>query len=156
MGKKISQKNNEILLKQQRTEIEKLRESMPLDALRAAEDKLLAQSIDVVQGLLDFDKLVFKDGEVDEEQLPFEWRLLPPEEKARRIRLAQYGLMNSKATPYGAKLSQAMAVGIMKSRATENSGSKVLNLEISTFPAPAPLESPKEAVDAEFEVIDVD
>lgn len=156
MGKKLSQKNNELLLQQQRTELAKLRESLPLDALRAAEDKLLAQSIEVIQGLLDFDKLVIVDGQIDEEQLPFEWRFLPPEEKARRVRLAQYGLMNSKATPYGGKLAQAMAVGIMKSRATENSGTKVLNLEVSTFPAPAPLESPKEAVDAEFEVIDLE
>lgn len=157
MAKKITQKNNERLIAQQKTEIEKLRESMPLDALRAAEDRLLATCIETIEGVLDFSTLGYdKKGQLDENQLPFEWGLLTPEQKARKIRLAQYGCMSSKNVPYGVKVAEATLMGIMKSRATENSGTKILNLEVSTFPAPAPLERGKETVDAEFEVIDVD
>ena len=156
MPKKVSQKNNELLIAQQRTELEKLRESMPADLLRAAEDKLLDQCIKTVEGILDFSALGFDEtGKVDENQLPIEWSLLTPSEKARKIRLAKYGCLPSADIPHGAKMAHQTLVGIIKARATENSGTRILNLEVSTFPAPAPL-APDKTLDAEFEVIDVD
>lgn len=157
MGKTISQKNNEKLIKQQVTELEKLRETLPLDQLRAAEDKVLKQCLDVVEGVVDFAQLGFDEkGNVDENQIPFEWHLLSDSEKARKIRLARYGMMPSGDIPHGAKLAHATAMGIIKARATEKTGTKILNLEVSTFPQLAPLEQPKELVDAEFEVIDIE
>lgn len=157
MGKTISQKNNEKLLKQSLTELDKLRDELPKDLLRAAEDRVLKQSLDIVEGLIDFSALGFDEkGQVDENQLPFEWSLLSDAEKARKIRLARYGCLPSADIPHGAKLAHATAMGIIKARAQEKGGTKVLNLEISSFPAPAPLERPKEALDADFEVIDVD
>ena len=157
MGKAISQKNNEKLLKQSLTELETLRESLPRDLLRAAEDKVLKQSLDTLEGLLDFSALGFDEkGQLDENQIPFEWGLLSDAEKARKIRLARYGCLSSADIPHGAKLAHATAMGIIKARATEKSGNRVLNLEISSFPAPAPLEKGKESLDADFEVVDIE
>lgn len=157
MAKKIQQRNQEQLAAQQRTELQKLQKSLPLDTLRAAEDKLLAQCIDIVEGSLDFAALGFnEDGKVDEDQLPAAWSMLSPAEKARKIRLAKYSCLPSTEVPHGVKLAHTTLIGIMKSRATEKSGTKVFNLEVSTFPAPAPLNQSKEAIDAEYEVVELD
>ncbi len=157
MPKSTHQKNTELLLVQQRTELEKFRESVPLDALRAAEDKLLQQSLETVEGLLDFAALGFtQTGEVDEDLIPEAWHQLTPTEKARKIRLAKYGCMPSGEIPHGAKLAHATVIGIIKARAQEQSGTKILNLEVSQFPAPAPITQEKGAIDADFEVIDIE
>lgn len=154
MAKKIAQKNQELLLAQQRTELEKLKESIPLDTIRAAEDKLLAQCIEIAESSFDFASLGYNEkGELDEESLPFEWGLLSPQDKARKIRLARYACLPSSDVPYGVKAAFATMMGIIKSRSVEKSGTKVFNLEVSQFPAPAPL---KETFDADFEVIDID
>lgn len=134
-----------------------MRDSIPLETLRAAEDKLLAEGLDIVQGLMDFASLGFDEqGRVDEHNLPLEWLALPIEQKARKIRLARYGCLPSKDIPHGAKVAVSTVIGIIKSRATENSGTKILNLEVSTFPAPAPLTEENGSLDADFEVIDLE
>jgi hypothetical protein len=157
MGKKTSQKNADLLLVQQRQELDKLRESMPAELLRAAEDRLLTKCLDIVECSLDFDKLGFTtDGQVDEDNLPFEWGLLSPNEKARKIRLAKYNCLPSKDVPHGVKAAHETLIGIIKARAQEASGTRVLNLEVSQFPAPAPLKQAEESIDAEFEVIDIE
>ena len=157
MTKSKSQKNNELLFKQQVTELEKLREELPKDMLRAAEDRVLKQALDTIEGLLDFSALGYDDkGQLDENQIPFEWKLLDDHEKARKIRLARYGCMSTADIPHGAKLAYSAAIGIIKARATEKSGTRVLNLEVSSFPALAPLKSDQDVVDADFEVIDIE
>lgn len=157
MVKSKSSRNAEIVLKQQVTELQKLRDTLPLDQLKLAEDRVLAQSLDILEGLMDFSMLGFDEtGQVDEKSIPFEWRLLSDQEKARKIRLARFGALPSADIPHGAKLAHATAMGIIKARAHEKSGAKTLNLEVSTFPALAPLEEPKESIDAEFAVIDVE
>ncbi len=157
MAKSISQKNAQLVLKQQVTELEKLKESLPLDLIKAAEDRVLAQSLDILEGLMDFSALGFDEsGRVDENSIPFEWRLLSDQEKARKIRLARFGALPSADIPHGAKLAHATAMGIIKARAHEKSGPKTLNLEVSTVPPLAPLEPEKESIDAEFAVIDVE
>lgn len=155
MGKKTTQKNNELLVAQQRTELEKLRESLPIDTIRAAEDKLLAQCLSVVEGSLDFALLGFtSSGEVDEDRLPLEWQFMDPEEKAKRIRLAKYSCLPSSDVPYGVKASFATLTAIIKARATENSGNKTFNMEVSVMPAPTSFKD--ESIDAEYEIIDVE
>lgn len=157
MVKSRSDKNTEVILKQQLTELQKLRDTLPLDQIKAAEDRVLAQSLDILEGLMDFSVLGFdSEGQVDENSIPFEWRLLSDQEKARKIRLARFGALPSADIPHGAKLAHATAMGIIKARAHEKSGPKTLNLEVSTFPTLAPLEPEKEAIDAEFAVIDVE
>lgn len=157
MVKKITQKNNERLVLQQKTELSQLKESLPIDLLRAAEDKLLHQCLEVVESSLDFASLGFlPSGELDEDSIPVAWNFLSDQEKARKIRLAKYSCLPSADVPHGVKLAHTTLVGILKSRATEKSGTKVFNLEVSTFPAPAPITQEKDAIDAEFEVLDVD
>jgi hypothetical protein len=125
--------------------------------LRAAEDRVLKQSLDTIEGLLDFSALGYDDkGQLDENQIPFEWHLLSDGEKARKIRLARYGCLPSADIPHGAKLAHATAMGIIKARAQEKSGTRILNLEVSSFPSPAPLERGNEALDADFEVVDIE
>lgn len=117
----------------------------------------MARCLDIVESSLDFDKLGFKlNGELDEDSIPFEWGLLSPAEKARKIRLAKYNCLPSQDVPHGVKTAHATAMAIIKARATENSGTRVLNLEVSTFPAPAPFKPEKDSIDAEFEVIDLE
>ncbi len=157
MVKSITQKNNEKLVKQSLTELDKIRETLPADLLRAAEDRVLKQSLDTIEGLLDFSALGYDEkGQLDENQIPFEWGLLSDAEKARKIRLARYGCLSSADIPHGAKLAHATAMGIIKARAQEKSGTRILNLEVSSFPAPAPLERDNEAIDADFEVVDIE
>ncbi len=157
MGKSNTQKNQEKLVKQQVTELAKLTDELPRDLLRAAEDRVLKQSLDVLEGVIGFAELGFDEkGQVDENQLPFEWLELSEAERKRRVRLARFGMMNTADIPHGAKMAHAAAVGIIKSRAQEKGGTRILNLEISTFPMPAPLEQQPDAIDADFEVIDVE
>lgn len=157
MAKTKNAKNAEVILKQQVTELQQLRDSLPLDQIKAAEDRVLAQSLDILEGLMDFSLLGFDEtGQVDERSIPFEWRLLSDHEKARKIRLARFGALPSADIPHGAKLAHATAMGIIKARAQEKSGPKTLNLEVSTFPTLAPLEPEKDTIDAEFAVIDVE
>lgn len=157
MAKGTSKKNAEVVLKQQLTEFQKLRDTLPLDQIKLAEDRVLAQSLDILEGLMDFSVLGFDDkGQVDENSIPFEWRLLSDHEKARKIRLARFGMLPSADIPHGAKFAHATAMGIIKARAHEKSGPKTLNLEVSTFPTLAPLEQDKDTIDAEFRVIDVE
>lgn len=157
MGKSTTQKNQERLLQQQVTELAKLTDELPKDLLRAAEDKVLKQSLDILEGVMDFANLGFDEkGQIDENQIPFAWHDLSDAEKARKIRLARFGMMNTSDIPHGAKLAHATAMGIIKSRAQEKGGTRILNLEISTFPMPAPLEQKPDAIDADFEVIDIE
>jgi hypothetical protein len=157
MAKKITQKNAEMLVAQQRTELEKARETLPLDMIRAAEDKLFAQCLEITEGALNFASLGYNDkGQLDEDGIPFEWHLLSPDEKARKIRLAKYGCLPTSEVPFGMRAAHDTVIGIIKSRAAEKSGTKILNLEVSTFPAPAPLTQEKESIDAEFETVDID
>lgn len=155
MSKKITQKNNEKLVSQQATELAKLRETLPLDVIRAAEDKLLAQCLEICQGSLDFASLGFTtSGEVDEDALPVEWLMLNDQQKAQKIRLARYSCLPSADVPYGVKAAFATMTAIIKARATENSGHKTFNMEVSVMPAPTSFKD--ESIDAEYAIVDVD
>lgn len=137
------------LLKEQKAEIEKLSKSSSLEAIKAAEEKLFSDALSIVQPYMKFAELGFDEvsGEVD--SIPYEWEGLPEEEKKKKIRLAKAGWMNSSDTPHAVKMAHATILGIIKAKATENSGAKTLNIESITFPSPA--QKPEE-----FEVIDVE
>ncbi len=137
------------LLKDQQAQIEKLSKSSSLEAIKAAENKLFTDALEIVQPYMKFAELGFDEvsGEVD--SIPFEWEGLPEEEKKKKIRLAKAGWMNSSDTPHAVKMAHATILGIIKAKSQEQSGTKVLNIESITFPSPA--QKPEE-----FEVIDVD
>lgn len=157
MGKTIAQKNNQQLLRQQKTELEKLQESLPVDTLRAAEDKVLAQCLEIVEGSLDFASLGFlPSGEVDETQIPMDWQLLSPEAKTRKIRLAKYACLTTRDVPFGVKAAFSTLMAITRNRSAEKGANNVFNMEVSLFPAPSPINQDPGAIDAEFEVIDLD
>lgn len=157
MGKTTKQKNTAQLMLQQRQEIEKTRATLSVESIRAAEDKLLHQCLGIVESSLDFASLGFDEaGILDETQLPAAWTFLSDEDKARKIRLAKYACLPTKDVPHGVKMAHEMLIGIIKARATENSGTKVLNLEVSTFPAPSPVTQDPDAIDADYEVIDIE
>lgn len=156
MTKSTKQKNQQQLLFQQKADLAKMSKELPMELVRASEDRLLKQCFDIMEGTLDFAALGYTDGQIDESGLPAAWTFLSPEEKARKIRLAQYGCLPSGDVPYGVKAAFSTAVGIIKARATENSGTKVLNLEVSTFPAPSPVTQDPNAIDTDFEVIDIE
>lgn len=149
MQKKKDQQIQLSLLKEQKTEIEKLSKSSSLEAIKAVESKLFTDAIKVLEPFMQFGELGFDDetGEVD--SVPFEWEGLPEEEKKKKIRLAKAGWMPSADVPHGVKLAHATVLGIIKAKATEQAGTKVLNIESITFPSPA--QKPEE-----FEVIDVE
>lgn len=147
MNPKNKLKAQQELIVAQRTEIVKQSKTLNMELLKAAEDNILAESIAIVQGCLGFADLEFDDE--GNPQYPKEWDDLPEGEKNKRVRLAKFGCMPSGDFPHGGKLAHQTMVGIIKARATEQSGSKVLNIENATFPSPAPLVQ-------DLEIIEVD
>lgn len=137
------------LLKEQKLEIEKLSKSNSLEAIKAAESRLFSDAIKVLEPYMQFGELGFDNETGEVNSIPFEWEGLPEEDKQKRIRLAKAAWMNSAETPHGIKLAHATVLGIIKAKATEQSGTKVLNIESITFPSPA---QPAEV----FEVIDIE
>jgi hypothetical protein len=137
------------LLKEQKHEIEKLSKSNSLEAIKAAESKLFSDAIKVLEPYMQFGELGFDNETGEVNSIPFEWEGLLEEDKQKRIRLAKAAWMNSAETPHGIKMAHATVLGIIKAKATEQSGTKVLNIESITFPSPA---QPAEV----FEVIDIE
>lgn len=125
-------------MKDQKLEIAKLSKSSSFEALKAAEDRLLEDSLDIVQSIMGFADIgLDESGNPDDSQIPDAWKSLPREHLQRKIRLAKFGMLSSSDIPHGAKMAHATAIGIIKARATENSGTKILNIEAATFPAPS-------------------
>ena len=146
--KKKQQEIQLSLLKDQQKQIEKLSKSSSSEAIKVAEAQLFSDALSVIQPYMRFAELGFDEkGEVD--SIPFEWEGLSQEEKAKKIRLAKAGWMPSSDTPHGVKLAHATVLGIIKAKATEQSGTKVLNIESVSFPSPA-------QKGEEYEVIEVE
>ena len=120
-----------------------------LEAIQAAESKLFSDAIKVLEPFMQFGELGFDDETGNVDSIPFEWEGLPEEEKKKKIRLAKAGWMPSNEVPHGVKMAHATVLGIIKAKATEQGGTKVLNIESITFPSPA-------AQPETFEIIDVD
>lgn len=139
------------LLNEQRSEIESLSKAYSSEAIKAAENKLFEDNIAILQTVMDFHKLGFdENGNVDESQIPFEWEGLPADQKMQKIRLAKTGWMPSGDVPHGVKMAHNIVMGIIKARAQEQTGTKVLNIESISFPAPTLKDKNT------YEVIDVD
>lgn len=148
MTSKKSQQIQLSLLKDQEQQIKKLSNASSLETIKAAESKLFQDALEVVQPYMKFAELGFgEDGEVD--SIPFEWEGLPEEEKKKKIRLAKAGWMNSSDTPHAVKMAHATMMGIIKAQATEQSGTKILNIESVSFPAPGQTGEVYEVIDIE-------
>lgn len=151
MSKTIKKVNKHIesLVKAQRVELAEESKKISQDMLRAAEDKLFSDSLEIVECCLDFAELGFdENGQVDENSIPEEWKRMDVREKEKRLRLAKANWMPSSEVPHGVKMAHATMMGIIKARAHQESGARVLNIEHASFPSPAPL--------TQYEVIEVD
>lgn len=151
MSKKISKVEKQVsaLVKQQRAEIAADSKKVSQEMLRAAEDKLFSDCLEIVESSLDFAELGFdENGQVDEQSIPEEWRRLDVREKEKRLRLAKANWMPSAEVPHGIKMAHATMMGIIKARAQQESGTRVLHIENASFPTPSPL--------AQYEVLEVD
>jgi hypothetical protein len=135
------------LVKARTEQLMQISKQTSLDTLKAVEDKLLADSLDILQDCLGFADMGFEtDGT---EIIPEEWNDLPEAEKQKKIRLAKAVWMPSSDVPHGVKMAQEVMIGILKTRAAKETGTRILNIENASFPAPSPLIK-------ELDIIDVD
>lgn len=125
------------LLKQQVSQLQAMSKDVAAETLKTIEDEVLAESISIVKDCLNFADLGF--DQEDNPITPESWDALPFEEKERKLRLARATWMPAGDVPFGIKLAHASMMGIIKARATKESGTKTLNIEYASFPAPAPL-----------------
>lgn len=139
------------LLKDQKAQIEKLSKSSSSELIKAAENKLFNDSLKIIEPYMQFAELGFDHETGEVSSVPFEWEGLPVEEKEKKIRLAKAGWMPTSDTPHGVKMAHATVLGIIKARATEQTGTKVLNIESITFPSPAQKPDDLEVIDVEGE-----
>jgi hypothetical protein len=135
------------LLQAQQVQIQKVSKDVNIQTLQAVEDQVLADAISVVSHALNFADMGFDEN--GNKVIPEAWDDLPEPEKEKRIRLAAASWLPSSEAPYGLKLSFDAMIGIIKSRAAKESGTRVLNIENATFPSPSPLVQ-------ELDVLDVD
>ncbi len=114
--------------------------------LKNLESDLLRQSMEVVSDTMRFREVAppLVDPESGEtlwvdNDLPAEWVRELGEEKAReRLRVARAGWMDKKTAPIGVQVAQVLAVGIIRSRATEKAGPRTLNVQVVQMSAPLP------------------
>lgn len=112
-----------------------------LDRLRDLENQLLERSLNVVS-----DALYFRDIEPGQKEPPPDWGDMDPDEKIKRLRMANAAWLNKKEAPVGIELSKQVAVGIIRARATEKAAPKTLNVAVIQMSAPLP----------QFEVVEVE
>lgn len=99
--------------------------------LRSLEDEILNEATEVISGSLAFSKIDPEDPEP-----PVAWVRDLGEERAReRHRLAKYALMSQKDAPVGLKMATVVYSSIVKARATEKGGTRVLNVALVQMPA---------------------
>lgn len=104
-----------------------------MDRLRALEDQLLEQSLTIVK-----DTMHFRDIEPGTTEPPAEWVDADQDDQTKRLRVANAAWLSKKDAPVGLALAKEVSIGIIKARATEKSGPKVLNLNVVNMSAPLP------------------
>lgn len=101
--------------------------------LRSLEDDLLLEATETIQGAGHFYKISEED--IKSDTPPAAWVNELGEERAReRFRLAKYALMSAKDAPVGLKMALQVHSSIVKARATEKAGSRVMNVQLVRMP----------------------
>lgn len=101
--------------------------------LRSVEDDLLLEATETIQGAGHFYKI--SDEDIKNDTPPEAWvKELGRERAAERFRLAKYALMSAKDAPVGLKMALQVHSSIVKARATEKAGSRVMNVQIVQMP----------------------
>jgi len=130
------------LLKAHKAELVSMQKETTKDTLEAIENKLLEDSIAIISDCMSFADMGFDES--GNPITPESWEWLSTDDKEKRMRLAKATWMTSADVPYGIKMAHATAMGIIKSRATKESGNKTLNIETAVFPAPQSLTKTEE------------
>lgn len=106
------------------------------ERLATMQDELLERSLSVVDASMRFAEI-----EPDTKEPPQEWidELGGNVEKARRrLRVARAAWMSTSEAPVGIKVASAVAVGIIKAKATEKAQPRTLNIQVVQMTAPMP------------------
>ena len=102
--------------------------------LRSLEADLFLESMQIVA-----DSFKFREIEPNQKEPPEEWVQELGYKKAKeRLHSAQAGWMSKKDSPVAVQVAQAVVIGISRSRATEKSGPKTLNVQVVQMSAPLP------------------
>jgi hypothetical protein len=110
-------------LKPRKASIATRRQIAQIDKVKKIEDGLLLKSMEVVDGVLDFYSID------PEEDMPEWFEKKHGKDAKRKWRLAVAGNKSAKEAPVAVKVSTQVAMGIVRARATEKSGPKILNIE---------------------------
>jgi hypothetical protein len=101
-----------------------------LSRIRKLEDRVLEQAMVNLDGVQRFSEITGLEEEPSEA-----WVAEVGLEQARhRLRCAKYGLMSAKEAPVGIKVDMAVMSGIMKVRAAEKTGPRVMNAVLVQMP----------------------
>lgn len=103
--------------------------------LRELENELLAQSLGQVRDGLAWPEVAKELDPKDETEIPEEWVQQLGKKKAReKFRVARANILPAKDAPMGLKQSVQLATGIIKARAHEKTGPKILNINLVEMP----------------------
>lgn len=110
---------------QDKTQLEKQSQ----DALRALQDEIFQTSLEVSRDMMSFGEVSPEAENPDQDPIFREWvKSMGRKAAERRYRVARAGWVSKKDAPVGILESTSMAVGIMKARAVEKGGTRVLNV----------------------------
>lgn len=127
----------QVISKRQKSEEERLK------AIRGLENELLEECVSVSR-----DTLRAKEIDINAEGPPDEWIAEMGLERATEaFRCAQAGWSTKKNAPIFVQIAASLGVGIMKSRATEKTGTRVLNATFVQFPVNAQPATPYPVLD---------
>lgn len=102
--------------------------------LTSMQDDLLERSLMVVDA-----SMAFAEIDPESKKPPKKWvEDMGEQEALIRWRIARAGWMSAKDAPVGIKVASAVAVGIIKAKATEKAGPKQLNIALVQLSSPLP------------------
>lgn len=110
--------------------IEQVREQ----TMKSLEAELFLESMQIVS---DMNK--FREIDPGQEEPPEAWTAeLGYKAAKERLRSANAGWMSKKEAPIAVQVAQAVVIGISRSRATEKTGPRTLNVQVVQMSAPLP------------------
>lgn len=105
------------------------------ELMKGIEDEILLESSSIVR-----DALRGRDIEPGQDKPPEEWAVADPKEAAKMLRMANYALLPKKDAPVLLDIAMSQMLGIIKARATEQSGDRTLQMTFVQVPRPAVLD----------------
>ncbi len=117
----------------------------PEDELRKLQDELFRSSLEVSTDAMKFSEVDPAAERAEDDPIFLEWvKSFGRKRAERKYRVARAGWMAKKDAPVGILESTSMAVGIMKARAVEKGGARILNVGTVNMYAEIPTQPEKE------------